>query len=117
MIQKHPTKSKLKKGDTVVVIAGKDKGKQGKITEMLLKDHRLIVEGVNMITRHTKPTQKNPQGGKVSKAGSIHLSNVMLLDPKSGKPTRVGKKLTKNSKTGKMTTVRFAKNSKTELNA
>lgn len=111
MIQKNPIKSKLKKGDTVVVIAGKDKGKQGKISEMLLKDHRVVVEGVNVITRHTKPTQKNPQGGKVTKEGPIHISNVMLLDPKSGKPTRLGMKITKTSK------VRFAKNSKTELNA
>lgn len=108
-------KTKLKKGDMVVVIAGREKGKQGKIKELIKKKNRATVEGLNMITRHTKPTQKNPQGGKTSEEGAIHLSNLMLVDPKSGKPTRVGRKVTTDKKTGKNTYSRFAKDSGTEL--
>jgi large subunit ribosomal protein L24 len=80
---------RVRKGDTVVVIAGKDKGKRGKVLRVLNKLNRVVVERVMMIKRHTKPNQKNPQGGIVEKEGSIHLSNVMLLDPGSDKPTRV----------------------------
>ncbi len=102
-------KMKLKKGDLVAVIAGKDKGKQGKITEVVLKDNKVIVEGVNVVKKHSKATQANPQGGILSKQLPIHASNVMLVDPKSGKPTRVGKKSTKDG------WVRIAKNSGTEI--
>ncbi len=104
------TKFRLKKGDMIVVIAGKDKGKQAKISKVIAGASRVVVDGVNMITRATKPSQANPQGGLVSKEGTIHISNVMLLDPKTNKPTRVGKKVVK----GKIT--RFAKKSGTELN-
>ena len=116
MFKQVPTTSKLKKGDTVVIISGKDKGKQGKISKLVLKTSRVVIEGVNMVTRHTKPSQKAPQGGRVTKENPIHLSKVMLLDPKTGKPTRVGKKAVKDSKTGKTKIVRFAKKSGTELN-
>lgn len=109
------TKSKLKKGDLVFVISGKNKNKQGKITRLDLKNATVTVEGLNMISRHTKPNQKNPQGGKITKEAPMHICKVMLVDPKSGKPTRVGKKLVKDSKTGKMTSIRIAKNSGTEL--
>jgi len=79
----------IRKGDTVVVIAGKDKGKRGKVLRMLGKKDRVVIEKVAMVKRHTKPSQKNPQGGIIEKEGSIHISNVMLWDPKAQKGTRV----------------------------
>lgn len=87
---------KVKKGDTVVVITGKDSGRKGKIVEVLPKQSRVVVEGVNVVKRHTKPTQKMPQGGIVEKAAPIHSSNVMMFCSKCGKPTRVGKKILDN---------------------
>ena len=81
----------VKKGDTVVVISGKDKGKKGKIVAAYPKKDRVVVEGVNQVKRHMKPTQSNPQGGIITKEAAIHVSNVMLVDPESGKPTRVKK--------------------------
>jgi large subunit ribosomal protein L24 len=101
-------KMKLKKGDLVAVIAGKDKGKQGKVTEVVLKDNKVVVEGVNLVTKHSKASQGNA-GGITQKQLPIHASNVMLVDPKSGKPTRIGKKKTKDG------FVRVAKNSGTDL--
>ena len=80
---------RVRKGDMVVVIAGKEKGKRGKVLRIVHKTNRVVVERVMMVKRHTKPTQKTPQGGIVEKEGSIHLSNVMLVDPGSDKPTRV----------------------------
>ncbi|ASI34139.1 MULTISPECIES: 50S ribosomal protein L24 [Exiguobacterium] len=80
----------VKKGDKVQVMTGKDKGKQGVILTAMPKKDRVIVEGVNMIKKHTKPSQLNPQGGIVEKEAPIHVSNVMLIDPKTGTPTRVG---------------------------
>jgi len=80
---------RVRKGDTVVVIAGKDKGKRGKVLRVLNKTGRVVIERVAMVKRHTKPTQRNPQGGIIEKEGSVHLSNVMLLDPGTDKPTRV----------------------------
>jgi large subunit ribosomal protein L24 len=80
---------RVRKGDLVVVIAGKDKGKRGKVLRILKKTGRVVIERVMMVKRHTKPTQRNPQGGIVEKEGSVHLSNVMLVDPGSDKPTRV----------------------------
>jgi large subunit ribosomal protein L24 len=106
---------KIKKGDQVVVIAGKEKGKQGKITRVLTKTDRVVIEGINQSMRHVKPSQTSPEGGRVMKDVAIHASNVMLLDPKTGKPTRIGKKLVKDSKTGKEKSVRFAKASGTLL--
>lgn len=81
--------SKLKKGDLVEVIAGKDKGKQGKILSLITKTSRVIVEGVNRVKRHTKPSQKNPQGGIIEKSAAIHWSNVLLVDPKTNKGGRI----------------------------
>lgn len=86
------TKFKVKKGDEVIVIAGKDKGKKGKITEVITDSSRVVVAGVNMVKRHTKPSQAG-NGGIVEKEASLHVSNVMLLDPKSGKRTRAGYKI------------------------
>jgi len=86
---------KIRKNDTVVVISGKDKGKRGRVIEVLPKASRVRVEGVAKIKRHTKPNpQKNIKGGIVEREGTIHVSNVALLDPKSDKPTRVGTKVT-----------------------
>lgn len=82
-------KFKMKKGDLVEVIAGKDKGKQGKIMELLVDKMRVRVEGVNRVKRHTKPNQKNPQGGIIEKEAPVHYSNVLLVDPKTNKGGRV----------------------------
>ena len=81
----------VKKGDTVVVLAGKDKGKQGKIVEALPKKSRVIVQGINKVKRHTKPSQSNPQGGIITKEAPIASSNVMLVCPACKKPTRIKK--------------------------
>lgn len=89
-------KLKVKKGDTVVVITGKDAGHKGKILEVLPVENRVVVEGVNVVKRHTKPTQQMPQGGIVEKEASIHGSNVMVYCSKCGKPSRVGKKVLDN---------------------
>ncbi|ASN03671.1 50S ribosomal protein L24 [Virgibacillus necropolis] len=80
----------VKKGDTVKVISGKDRGKQGSILEAYPKNDRVLVEGVNMVKKHAKPSQDNPQGGILNQEAPIHVSNVMPIDPKSGEPTRVG---------------------------
>ena len=82
---------KIKKGDMVKVIAGRDKDKEGKVIAVNKKDNTLLVEGVNMVKRHTKPSQTNPQGGIIEKEAPINVSNVMILDPESKKPTRIRK--------------------------
>ncbi len=82
--------SYIRKNDQVVVISGKEKGKIGRVLRVLHEDNRVLVEKLNMVKRHTKPSAKNRQGGIVEKEASIHLSNVMLVDPKSGKGTRIG---------------------------
>lgn len=84
--------AKIKKGDRVVVLTGKDKGRQGNVLKVLPKDERVVVEGLNMVQRHTRPTQFDPQGGIKNKEASIHLSNVAIVDS-NGKPTRVGFKV------------------------
>jgi len=91
-------KLKLKKGDTVHLIAGNDAGKKGKILEIIPAKGRAIVEGVNMVTKHLKPSANNPNGSIEKKEASVHLSNLMLVDPSSGEPTRVGKKLNDQGK-------------------
>lgn len=91
----------VKKGDTVSVLAGDDKGKQGRITKVDRKNQRVFIEGINLQTRHTKPNAKNPDGGILKSEGSVHISNVALVS--DGKPTRVGRK----EEGGK--TVRFSK--------
>ena len=83
----------VKKGDKVKVISGKDKGKTGVILTAFPKKDRVLVEGVNIVKKHMKPNQANPQGGIVSQEAAIHVSNVMLIDPKTGEPTRVGYKV------------------------
>lgn len=88
----------VKKGDKVVVISGKDKGKQGTILAAYPKKNRVLVEGVNIVKKHSKPSQANPQGGIISQEAAIHVSNVMPIDPKSGKPTRVGYKIENGKK-------------------
>lgn len=96
----------VKKGDKVVVIAGKDKSKSGTVLAVYPSEQRVLVEGVNIVKRHTKPNPKNPEGGIVEKEAPIHVSNVLLADPKTGKPTRVGYKLLEDG-----TKVRVAKKS------
>ena len=98
---------KIKKNDLVLVIAGNDRGKRGKVLKVFPEKHRVVVEGINFIKRHRKPTQANPQGGIVTREGAIHVSNIMLLDPKSGKPTRVGRKVLTGGE--RKQRVRFAK--------
>jgi large subunit ribosomal protein L24 len=99
----------IKKGDTVFVNAGNDKGKTGKVLEVLRDKDRVIVEGINMVSKHTKPNAKQPQGGIVKQEAGIHISNVQLLDPKSGAPTRVGFRIEDGKK------VRYAKKSGEEI--
>ena len=94
--------AKIKKGDRVVVLAGKDKGRQGAVLKVLPSDNRVVVEGLNMVQRHTRPSQSDPQGGIKHKEASIHLSNVAVVDS-NGKPTRVGFRVEGDKK------VRFAK--------
>ena len=83
------SKLHIKKNDTVIVLAGKDKGNKGKVQKVLVDDQRVIVEGINMVSKSQKPSAQNPQGGIVKQEAPIHVSNVSLIDPKSGKATRV----------------------------
>ena len=99
----------VKKGDKVKVITGKDKGKEGVILRVFPKENRVIVEGVNLVKKHAKPSQGNPQGGIITQEAPIHASNVMPIDPKTGEPTRVGYKIVDGKK------VRIAKKSGAEL--
>lgn len=92
---------KIKKNDMVMVIAGNARGKSGKVLRVYPETSRLIVEGVNLVHRHRRPTQTNPQGSITLQEAPIHVSNVMLLDPKTSKPTRVGKTPIKDADTGK----------------
>lgn len=104
------SKSHIKKGDTVVVIAGESKGQQGKVLSMQLEKQRAIVEGVNLVSKHTKPNAKNTQGGIVKQEAPIHVSNLMLVEPATGKPTRVGRKVNEEGKL-----VRYSKKSGEEI--
>jgi len=88
----------IRKGDTVKVLAGDDKGKQGKVLEVNREKRRALVEGVNMMTKHTKPSAGKPEGGITKVESFIHISNLMLIDPASGNPTRVGRKLNDKGK-------------------
>ena len=100
---------KIRKNDMVMVIAGNARGKSGKVLKVYPARERIIVEGVNIIKRHTRPNQKNPQGGIVQREAPIHASNVMLIDPKSSEITRVGTKVVKDETTGKKRRMRVAK--------
>ena len=88
----------VRKGDTVVVVAGKERGKRGKVLRVIPEKGRVVVERINMIKKHQRPTQKIRQGGIIEREGAIHLSNVMLVDPNSDKPTRVGMKALSDGK-------------------
>ena len=101
----------IKKGDTVYVNAGEDKGKTGKVVKVFVDKQRAIVEGVNIVSKSQKPSAKNPQGGIVKQEAPIHISNLNVVDPKTGKPTRIGRKLNADGKR-----VRYAKKSGEEIN-
>ena len=97
------SKLHIKKGDEVIVLAGKNKNSKGKVLKVLVKEEKAIVEGVNMVSKSTKPNAQNPQGGIIKQEAPIHISNISLIDPKSGKPTRVsikhdGKNVIRDSK-------------------
>ncbi|MDH3252443.1 MAG: 50S ribosomal protein L24 [Ignavibacteria bacterium] len=100
---------KIRKNDLVTVISGNARGKTGKVLKVYPAKERVIIEGVNIMKRHTRPSQKNPQGGIVQREASIHVSNVMLVDPKSNEITRVGTKVVKDESTGKKKRMRVAK--------
>ena len=102
-------KFRIKKGDTVYVNAGNDKGKTGKVLEVITSKDRAIVEGVNMVSKHTKPSPNHPQGGIVKQEAGIHVSNLQLIDPSKGGPTRVGYQFEGDSK------IRYAKKSGEEI--
>jgi large subunit ribosomal protein L24 len=100
-------KIKIKKNDTVLVSTGNSKGVKGKVIKVYPKENRAMVEGANLVSKHTKPNAASPQGGIVKQEAKIHVSNLVLVDPKSGEATKVGRKL--DEKTGKI--VRYSKNS------
>lgn len=104
------SKLHIKKGDTVYVNAGNDKGKTGRVLRVLVSKNRAVVEGLNMVSKSAKPSAKHPQGGIVKMEAPIHVSNLNLLDPKSGKPTRVGRRKNEEGKT-----VRYSKKSGEEI--
>ena len=104
------SKLHIKKGDTVYVNAGNDKGKTGRVLRVLVSKNRAVVEGLNMVSKSAKPSAKHPQGGIIKMEAPIHVSNLNLLDPKSGKPTRVGRRKNEEGKK-----VRYSKKSGEEI--
>ena len=104
------SKLHIKKGDTVDVNAGNDKGKTGRVLRVLVSKNRAVVEGLNMVSKSAKPSAKHPQGGIIKMEAPIHVSNLNLLDPKSGKPTRVGRRKNEEGKTA-----RYSKKSGEEI--
>ncbi len=104
------SKLHIKRGDTVYVNAGENKGATGKVLKVLVEKQRAIVEGINMVSKSQKPSAKNPQGGIAKQEAPIHISNLNVIDPKSGKPTRIGRKLNADGKL-----VRYAKKSGEEI--
>ena len=109
-IKNTQAKLKIRKCDLVKVIAGDSKGKEGKVLEVLTQANRAVVEGANLVTRHTNPNAANPNGGIIKKEATIHISNLAVVEPKTGKPTRVGRKLNAEGKL-----VRVAKKSGEEI--
>ena len=107
---------KIRKNDNVIIIAGNNKGKTGKVLKVFPKLNRVIVEGVNLRKRHTKANQKNPQGGIIEKEAPVNASNIMILDPKTNEATRIGAKIIINDKTGKKKIARVSKASGEMLN-
>ncbi len=104
------SKQNIKKGDIVYVLSGDDRGKQGRVLSVQVSKERAIVEGINMVSKSTKPSAKYPQGGIIKIEAPLHLSNLALLDPKSGKPTRIGRRKDANGKS-----VRYSKKSGEEI--
>ena len=104
------SKLHIKKGDTVIVNAGNSKGKTGKVLSVLVEKQRAVVEGVNIVSKSTKPSAQHPQGGIIEQEAPIHISNLNVVDPKTGKATRVGRKEGANGKL-----VRYAKKSGEEI--
>jgi large subunit ribosomal protein L24 len=104
------SKLHIRKGDEVFVNTGESKGLIGRVLRVLVKENRAIVEGLNMVSKHTKPSAKSPQGGIEKKEAPIHISNLNVLDPKTGKPTRIGRRLNEKGKS-----VRYAKKSGEEI--
>lgn len=102
---------KIRKNDKVMVIAGNDKGKSGKILKVFPKKSTIIIEGINLRKRHTKPSQSNPQGGIIEKESAIHMSNVMLIDPNTNEAVRLGSQVILDEKTGKKKRVRVSRTS------
>ncbi|MDA3891863.1 MAG: 50S ribosomal protein L24 [Salinivirgaceae bacterium] len=100
----------IKKGDTVVILSGESKGQKGKVLDVLAEKQRAIVEGVNMVSKHSKPNADNPQGGIVKQEAPIHISNLMIVDPSSGDATRVGRRMNDEGKL-----VRYSKKSGEEI--
>jgi len=110
LLESHNNKLHVKKDDTVIVISGKDKGKKGRVIAAYPRENRVLVEGVNIVKKHSRPSQANPQGGIIEQEAPIHASNVMHVDPKSGKVTRIGYKVLDNGKK-----VRIAKRSGAQI--
>ncbi len=104
------SKLHIKKGDTVIVNAGDDRGKQGRVVRVLVDKNKAVVEGVNVVSKSTKPSAKHPQGGIVKMEAPIHVSNLSLIDPKSGKATRIGRRKNENG-----VRVRYSKKSGEEI--
>ncbi len=104
------TKLHIKKGDMVYVNAGNDKGKTGKVLEVITKKDRAIVEGVNMVSKHTKPNSKHPQGGIIKREAGVHISNLQVVDPVKGGATKIGRRVNEDGKI-----VRYAKKSGEEI--
>jgi large subunit ribosomal protein L24 len=104
------SKLHIKKGDTVYVNAGEDRGKTGRVLKVLIDKQRALVEGINMVSKSTKPNAKSPQGGFQKKEAPVHISNLNVVDPKSGKPTRIGRE-----KNAKGVLVRYSKKSGEEI--
>ncbi len=100
----------IKKGDTVYVNTGEYRGQQGRVLEVIPKQNKALVEGVNLVSKHTKPNSDNPQGGILKKEAPVHISNLLLVDPTSGEPTRIGRKKDQNNKL-----VRYSKKSGEEI--
>ena len=100
----------IKKGDNVFVITGESRGQRGRVLEVNREKQRAIVEGVNLVSKHTKPNAQSPQGGIIKKEASVHISNLMLIDPASGEPTRIGRRLNSENKL-----VRYSKKSGEEI--
>jgi large subunit ribosomal protein L24 len=100
----------IKKGDTVYVNTGENRGQQGRVLEVYPKQYRALVEGINLVSKHTKPNSENPQGGILQKEAPVDISNLMLVDPSTGEPTRIGRRLDKNGKL-----VRYSKKSGEEI--